>query len=216
MTPRFQKILFVVLFVSSVAMTAVLVRLRERAHDRLLQGDQTQGTSAPAVAPLEEVTMMVADDMTSTLAPETIALPLPDEPQARARSLLNRLLSQYSNAHSMHPLPTTTNPVEAVFLMPLSKTAPSHAGSVRDAAQSEDRIAIVNLSNPFAALHPSGLETETLTVLSICATLHANLPQVMEVRFLVGGEQQATLHGHADLTQTYLTAASAAASGAQP
>lgn len=209
MTPRYQKILFVVLFAASVAMTAVLVRLRERAHDRLLQTAMDEGTTAPAVAPLEQVTLMVADDATSTLAPETIALPLPDEPQARARAVLNRLLSQYSGPQSLHPLPAGTNPVEAVFLMPLH-------GASEDGGQSEERIAIVNLSTQFAASHPSGLETETLTVLSISATLHANLPQVTEVRFLVGGEEQATLHGHADLTQTYLTAASAAASGAQP
>ncbi len=209
MTPRYQKMLFVVLFAASVAMTAVLVRLRERAHDRLLQTAVSEGTTAPTVAPLEQVTLMVADDETSTLAPETIALPLPDDSQARARAVLNRLLSQYSGAHSQHPLPPVANPVEAVFLMPLR-------GASGESGRSADRIAIVNLSTQFAASHPSGLETETLTVLSISATLHANLPQVMEVRFLVGGEQQATLHGHADLTQTYLTAASAAASGAQP
>ena len=50
---------------------------------------------------------------------------------------------------------------------------------------------MVNLTSTFAASHPSGLETETLTVLSICATLHANLPHVTEVRFLVDGQQRA-------------------------
>ncbi len=231
MTPRYQKILFVVLFVASVTMTAVLVRLRERAHDRLLAGAMEAGTTAPAVAPLEQVTLMVADDATSTLAPETIALPLPEEPQARARAVLNRLLSQYSGAQSLHPLPTMAEPVESVFLMPVpqangdarravatgdSGRAGAAGGAILSVPKNADRIAIVNLADQFAASHPSGLETETLTVLSICATLHANLPEVTEVRFLVGGQERATLHGHADLTQTYLTAASAAASGAQP
>jgi hypothetical protein len=36
------------------------------------------------------------------------------------------------------------------------------------------------------------------------ATLHANLPQITEVRFLVDGRQKDTLAGHADLTRTYL------------
>jgi hypothetical protein len=45
-----------------------------------------------------------------------------------------------------------------------------------------------------------------LTVLSICGTLHANLPRVTQVRFLVDGQQRATLAGHADLTRTYLAA----------
>jgi hypothetical protein len=46
--------------------------------------------------------------------------------------------------------------------------------------------------------------TETLTVLSICATIHANLPRVTQVRFLVDGQARATLAGHADLSRTYL------------
>jgi hypothetical protein len=64
----------------------------------------------------------------------------------------------------------------------------------------------VNLKASFAASHPSGLETESLTVLSICGTLHANLPQVTEVRFLVDGQVRPSLAGHADLTRTYLVA----------
>ena len=220
MTPRYQKILFTVLFLASVLMTAVLVRLREHAHDQMLQGIPAQGTTAPAVAPPEQVTFMVADNGTSTLRAESLAFPLPMEPEARARALLNRLLAQYSSPQSQHPLPAETDPVEAVYLMAESDPAP---GPTSDRNTSEpatvsgkNQIAIVDLTQNFAATHPSGLETETLTVLSICATLHANLPRVAEVRFLVAGQQQATLHGHADLTQTYLTAASAAASGAQP
>ncbi len=228
MTPRYQKILFTVLFLASVVMTAVLVRLREHAHDQLLQGITEQGTTAPAVAPPEPVTFMVADDGTSTLRAESMAFPLPVEPEARARAVLNRLLAQYASPQSQHPLPTETDPVEAVYLMAESDPAPgppsersasepaTQIHSSPEPASRRNQIAIVDLTQSFAATHPSGLETETLTVLSICATLHANLPRVAEVRFLVGGQQQATLHGHADLTQTYLTAASAAASGAQP
>jgi hypothetical protein len=63
---------------------------------------------------------------------------------------------------------------------------------------------VVNLTSAFAASHPSGIETETLTLLSICATLHANLPRVAQVRFLVDGQPRATLAGHADLTRAYL------------
>jgi hypothetical protein len=65
---------------------------------------------------------------------------------------------------------------------------------------------VVNLAGAFADGHPSGIETEALTIESICGTLHANLPQITEVRFLVDGASRATLAGHADLTRTYLTA----------
>jgi hypothetical protein len=79
-----------------------------------------------------------------------------------------------------------------------------------------DELAVVNLTGAFASTHPSGIETESLTVLSICATLHANLPQVTEVRFLVDGQPRDTLAGHADLMRTYLTAEAMPAPGAQP
>jgi hypothetical protein len=74
----------------------------------------------------------------------------------------------------------------------------------------------VNLTGNFVASHPSGLETETLTVLSICATLRANLPRVMQVRFLVDGQERPNLAGHADLTRTYLTADAVPVGGANP
>ena len=43
-------------------------------------------------------------------------------------------------------------------------------------------------------------------MLSILGTLHANLPRITQVRFLVDGQPRETLAGHADLTRTYLTA----------
>jgi hypothetical protein len=55
-----------------------------------------------------------------------------------------------------------------------------------------------------------------LTLLSICGTLHANLPRVAQVRFLVDGQPRSTLAGHMDLTRTYLTEDAAQTEGQQP
>jgi hypothetical protein len=55
-----------------------------------------------------------------------------------------------------------------------------------------------------------------LTVLSICGTLHANLPRITQVRFLVDGQQRDTLAGHADLTRTYLAGNAEPTEGAHP
>jgi hypothetical protein len=44
---------------------------------------------------------------------------------------------------------------------------------------------------------------ETLTLDSILGTLHANFPEITEVRFLVDGQPHDTLAGHADLTRVY-------------
>jgi hypothetical protein len=65
-------------------------------------------------------------------------------------------------------------------------------------------MAVVNFSAAFAQSHPSGIEPETLTLLAVIGTLHANLRAITQVRFLVDGRQQETLAGHADLTRTYL------------
>ena len=71
-------------------------------------------------------------------------------------------------------------------------------------AQQKGEMAVVNLDGAFVGAQPSGIEPETMTLLSMIATLHANLPQITEVRFLVNGQQKDTLAGHADLTRTYL------------
>jgi hypothetical protein len=90
------------------------------------------------------------------------------------------------------------------------------AAPPQDAQQTGPQLAVVNLTGSFAASHPSGIETETLTVLSICGTLRANLPSVTQVRFLVDGLERPTLAGHADLTRTYLTSDAAPAESAHP
>jgi hypothetical protein len=201
MIPRYQKIVLAVLLLASVVMGAVLVRLRERAHDQLLKGEDAAPTAAPAVAPAEQATLVVANDMDGTLVAEAHSLPLPRDAEARARALVASLLEIYAGAGAMHPIPATPRAVEQVFLLPAPGNAEArHTGDTASGGQ----LAVVNLAELFADGHPSGILAETLTVESICATLHANLPQITEVRFLVNGQVRPTLAGHADLTRTYL------------
>jgi hypothetical protein len=201
--PRYQKIVFIVLLVVSIAMAALLVRLREKAHERLLLGEDRSPASAPAVAAEESVTLLVANDIDGTMVPEARSLPLPKDSEARARALLERLLEIYSGPDAMHPVPGVPRAVLQVFLLPTQGKGVGRSRTPSD--DSAGQLAVVNLAAAFADGHPSGIEAETLTLLSICGTLHANLPQIREVRFLVNGETRATLAGHADLTRTYLT-----------
>ncbi len=192
--------MFFVLLLISVGMAAFLVRLREKAHERLLKGQDLAPTTAPVVAPAEAATLLVANDMDGTLVQEQESLPLPQDPEARARALLLKLLEIYGGAEAMHPIPAVPRGVEQVFLLPV----PAASGKGRPVSNG-GQLAVVNLAGAFANGHPAGIEAETLTVLSICGTLHANLPQITEVRFLVDGQPRATLAGHADLTRMYLT-----------
>jgi hypothetical protein len=228
--PRYQKIIFGLLLVASVAMGAALWHLRERAHQRLLAGQDSAPTSAPAIAPSEQATLIMANDTDGSLLTQLQSLPLPADPGARARAVLGKLLDLYAASDSAHPVPGGAGSVTQVFLLPAtvyetgsSAMPKSSQPSSRPAdAQPQDaqpigpQLAVVNLTGSFANSHPSGIETEMLTILSICGTLHANLPRVTQVRFLVDGRQRATLAGHADLTRAYLAADAVPPEGNQP
>jgi hypothetical protein len=208
MIPRHQSILFIVLLVASLAMGVMLWQLRERAHRQLVAGNNSAPTQAPQVAPAVDATLLVANDADGSLLTQVHSLPLPQDPGARARAVLGKLLDIYAAPDAAHPVPGGANSVAQVFLLPLSgEAAADPAGP---------QLAVVNLTRSFAATHPSGIETETLTVLSICGTLHANLPRVTQVRFLVDGQPRATLAGHADLTRAFLAAEAVPTEGTHP
>jgi hypothetical protein len=208
MIPRYQKIVFSVLLAAALIMTGVLWHLRQRAHQRLLAGEDSAPTKAPEVAPTEQATLLVANDADGSMLVQARSLPLPADPSARARVLLDELLDLYAAPGAAHPVSGGASGVAQVFLLPIP-------GS-KDSENSGDELAVVNLTSAFAAGHPSGLETETLTVLSICGTLRANLPHVTQVRFLIDGQQRPNLAGHADLTRTYLTADAVPTGGTNP
>jgi hypothetical protein len=200
--PRYQRVLFWSLLAIAVAMAVLLIRLRERAQDRLLANADTVPLSTPVQSAGEKVTLMIANDADGSLVPVERTLPLPKEINARARVLLQKLLSEYADTKSSHPILAGPG-VEEVFLMPMPTAV--QANNASDAGGPEaGQMAVVNLSRSFAENHPSGIEPETLTLLSIIDTLHANLPQVVQVRFLIDGQMHETLAGHADLSRVYL------------
>lgn len=212
MIPRYQTVLFFVLLAASIAMGAILWQLRNHEHQRLLQGEQTAPTQAPQVTPAEQATLMVANDADDSLSPRVLSLPLPQGPGERARAILGKLLDLYSAAAATHPVPGGATSIAQVFLLPVfpDTSGAPNPGTGSNAKEGPE-LAVINLSGMFAANHPSGIETESLTVLSICATLHANFPRIAQVRFLVDGQTRLTLAGHTDLTRTYLTTETAPA-----
>jgi len=193
--PRFQRFLFAAMLLAAVVMAVVLIRMRERAHDRLMMAADNQPLTAPSSAPVEKITLLVADDLDGSLIPVERSFPMPKDANARARVLMQKLLEEYAAPKSTHPIASVSG-VDEVFLMPV----PQQKGDNGVAGE----MAVVNLNAAFVQAQPSGIEPETLTLLSMIATLHANLPQITEVRFLVDGQQKDTLAGHADLTRVYL------------
>jgi Sporulation and spore germination len=229
MVPRYQIVIFSILVLASLAMGGGLWHLRQRAHQRLVAGVDSAPTKAPEVAPAEKATLLVANDSDNSLLAQVHSLPLPADPGSRARAVLRRLLDIYAAQDSKHPVPGGASSVSQVFLLSIhgarkAETQKTNIVVATDSgapisggpAPSHPQLAVVNLTSNFVAGHPSGLETETLTVLSICGTIHANLPQVTEVRFLVDGQPRPSLAGHADLTRTYLVGEAAIVSAGEP
>ncbi|HEV2486164.1 MAG TPA: GerMN domain-containing protein [Terracidiphilus sp.] len=218
MIPRYQTVLFFILLAVSIAMGTVLWHLRARAHQRLLAGQDSAPTQAPEVAPAEQATLLVANDADNSLMPQALSLPLPQSEGERARAVLGKLMDLYAAPNSTHAVPGGAASIAQVFLLPATSTSaatPQPTTAPKD-TQTGPQLAVVNLTSTFAANHPSGLVTETLTVLSICATVHANLPRVTQVRFLVDGGPRATLAGHADLSRIYLATEAVPTEGTHP
>lgn len=195
MIPRYQKIILWVLLVSSVLMAAYLIRMRSRAQDRLAAIPDSAPMPIPVEAAPVQVKLLIANDEDGSLAPVEQQFALPAEITTRARSLLNQLFAEYAKPGSPHPLAPVAA-VDEVFLLPVPESQGAHP----------QQMAVINLDGSFVDHHPSGILVENLTLLSILGTLHANFPQIAQVRFLVDGRPRETLAGHADLSRTYLTA----------
>ncbi len=132
MIPRYQAILFIVLLVASVVMGVALWQLRERAHQRLLSAQDSAPTQAPEVEQPEQTTLLVANDADSSLLTQIQSLPLPQDPGARARAVLGKLLDLYAAPDAAHPVPGGASSITQVFLLPAqSQDAPATARQPR-------------------------------------------------------------------------------------
>lgn len=221
MTPRRMRILLWCLIASILAMGVILFVERQRQRDKVRDiADQ-----APVDAPYtdaEPVMLDLANDSAGTVTATERHIALPTEANARARALLDHLVNEYALPGSAHPLPPGAM-VNGIFLLPLPvvghevdshapftgdgrvttvPVAPTDPGALQPTAPG-GQFAVIDLRGTFVNSHPSGVEVESLTIASILGTLHTNLPQIEQVRFLVDGQPRETLAGHIDLLRTY-------------
>ncbi len=209
--PRHQRVFFWALAVGILTALAFLLYGCRQAEKRLAAPEDETPIAAPTSSGQESVPLFIAHDADGSLVAETRSLALPSEPSGRARILLEQLLASYALPGSPHPLPSG-QAVDDVFLVPLPLAPPPppvtskarHAPApVQPLYGLTGELAVVNLHGSFVDSHPSGVEIEALTLDSIIGTLHADLPDVTAVRFLVDGHDRDTLAGHADLLRTY-------------
>ncbi len=234
MIPRLQRILFWVLTAAIVLMALVLLRGCEQAREKLTRHRDETPLAAPVATASETVHLAMANDADGSITLVDRDVALPAETTARARTLLARLIAEYSYKGSAHPLESGPA-IDDVFLLDLPLRPAAALGGKPDAGQSgaatEDaaieggqpsaaggQLAVINLHGDFVNHHPSGVEVEMLTINSILGTLYENFPRIEQVRFLVDGQPRETLNGHADLLRVYPvsgTTTKAAAGGAQ-
>jgi hypothetical protein len=195
--PRYQRILFWSLAAGILLMTAFLLRGCEQAQRRLAAPDDATPIASPTSTSTEDVTLYLASDADASITPTTESISLPQAPTLRARALLEHLLATYAAPNSSHPLQGGPA-VDDVFLVADPQPDPQPAAGTQPG-----QLAVINLRGAFVNNHPSGIQVETLTVASIIGTLHAALPEITAIRFLVDGQPHDTLAGHADLLRTY-------------
>ena len=86
MISRAQRILFVVMLVAAVTMAAILIRLRERAQDRLRALQVAVPVMGPVSAPPESVAFLIPNDTDGSLLETRRSLPMPQDESAPAIS----------------------------------------------------------------------------------------------------------------------------------
>lgn len=131
----------------------------------------------------QPVTLTIAYDEDGLFRHREAMMSLPEEPGARARQLLQTLITEYVNKPSPHPLADGAAVNNVFFVNP--------------------ELAVIDLNQKLADGHRSGIMVEDFTVLSLIETLADNFPQVQQVKILVNGQQRETLAGHVDLTRAY-------------
>jgi hypothetical protein len=216
--PRYQRIVFAILLGSSILMAGLLIWLHQRNFEAVKNADNTP-IEAPVYSASEDVPLLLANDADGSVKTVTRSLALPQQTAVRARALLEHLLAEYTLPRSTHPIGGGVA-VEDVYLVPLPLGAQTAASSLPAATladiasggkggstdalmQSPGLLAVVNLRSSWVEQHPPGITSETLTIQSIVGTLHANLPEITAVRFLVDGKPRATLAGSVEFDRTY-------------
>jgi hypothetical protein len=207
MIPRYLRVLYWSLIGLAVAMALVLIFSHHRDRLRILAMRDQSPIAAPTDIPDEHASIAIPNDDDGSVNLDDISLALPAEASVRARVLIDRVLTELSLPASTHPVPTGPAVTDVFFLpLPLRNPAATTTDDTTPLPASPStgiQLAVVNLTKTFADAHASGIESEDLTLRAIIATLHANFPEIAQVRFLVDGQPRDTLAGHADLTHAY-------------
>jgi spore germination protein GerM len=155
--------------------------LARRSVDLAATGAVRRGQATP-VLHRRQVHLYFADTSGRFLKAEERVVEQPDDVASAARQLVEALI-QGPQQGGTRTLPQSS--------------------SLRNLFVTSDGVAYVDFKADALDQHPGGVETELLTIYSIVNTLVLNLEQVRQVKFLIGGQEAATLAGHVDLSRPF-------------
>jgi spore germination protein GerM len=181
MRNRFRSSSLVVLLVIAIVAAGGGWFWSKRSGDPDLTGAVRADTPAPALQK-RQVHLYFADGSGKYLSAEQRVVEQPADAASAARELVNALIRG--------PLEDRT------------RTLPRDAG-LRTLFVTSDGIAYVDFKADPLNSYPGGVETELLTIYSIVDTLVLNLEAVRQVKFLIGGQEAATLAGHVDISRPF-------------
>jgi len=182
--PRHLKFGVIALVIGFVITLGLFVDVVGRIQSMVQQKEPEGNPFTPPAAPLYEQTdppMTVKlffpgmqEDIILSAEDQTIFRSA--ELANRARQILQKLLEGPKTARLYPSLPKDTK-LQEVFIDGMG-------------------LAYVDFSSPISANHPGGMLNEQATVYSIVNSLTYNLPEIRQVKILVGGAEKETLAGH--------------------
>ena len=182
--PRHLKFGMIALVIGFVITLGLFVDVVGRIQSMVQQKEPEGNPFTPPAAPLYEQTdppMTVKlffpgmqEDIILSAEDQTIFRSA--ELANRARQILQKLLEGPKTARLYPSLPKDTK-LQEVFIDGMG-------------------LAYVDFSSPISANHPGGMLNEQATVYSIVNSLTYNLPEIRQVKILVGGAEKETLAGH--------------------
>jgi len=182
--PRHLKFGVIALVIGFIITLGLFVDVVGRIQSMVQQKEPEGNPFTPPAAPLYEQTdppMTVKlffpgmqEDIILSAEDQTIFRSA--ELANRARQILQKLLEGPKTARLYPSLPKDTK-LQEVFIDGMG-------------------LAYVDFSSPISANHPGGMLNEQATVYSIVNSLTYNLPEIRQVKILVGGAEKETLAGH--------------------
>jgi hypothetical protein len=183
--PRHIKIGLIVLGIGFAVALGFFVDVVGRVQ-QMMKSDQetaenpfkppTQPLYAPTDPPMTVKVFFPTASGNTLLASEDLQIFKSAEVANRAKQILQKLQDGPQQAGMFPSMPKDTK-AQDVFI-------------------SEQGTAFVNFSNTISTNHPGGVLNELATIYSIVDSLIYNLPEIKEVKILIGGIEKETLAGH--------------------